>query len=644
MVDNNMSLKPIPINQGNLQHQQGAAISDVMDAIVELVTNSDDSYRRMGKAEGGRIVVHISREKGGVLRELAVVDSAQGMTQEKLKAALTKFEDSSDRAQFPGIRGAFGRGLKDTIFAIGQGRIITRSRITKKLLETRLVWDDGVPQFDDNFAPRPATRLEDNQHWFGTIVTVKPDKGHPSDIRVPEPRTIAQRLPRHYALRDIVRRHDVRLSWKRVAPLKGRTTESKAPARISPVVLPGKCVLEDRLQLPTFKDVIVTVYESEEPLEGTSGDPWCLFGFTVTSEGVPLDHRVFLDSRAAAPYFWGTIEIPEIGYRLSHGEGASRYSLLSDDRSGLPWNRRPCREELTPAIRKILAPLFEEKEKKLREGAGEDIEALPDERKWLDFLNSRMYAWFEQRSPVIREQPPGPPGGGQPGTPPTTSPPTTLSLAPELAYVPPGGERSFSVYVPRGMSGVVSLSVTPPDRAVTVPLRLRITPDMAAQSPSGAFKVTVVAGAQHGQKVLVQATLGNHMAYATIVIGEESHKPPGERPQPKPRGMAFTGIELDPQPNPDWRVRYDLETGKIIIYARYPTVGEVMGRGRRWLASRESRILLAELIAEAVCRAAVLRDKDLPQSVELTRAVAEFDKRRAKCIKDIYQFAGAYKA
>jgi len=638
-----MAWRPVPINEPNLHRQQAAAISDVMDAIVELVTNSDDSYRRMGKTEGGRIVIHISREKGGVLRELAVVDWAQGMTREKLMAALKKFEDSSERSQFPGIRGAFGRGLKDTVFAIGQGKIVTRSRASQEPLEARLAWRGGEPRFDDDFAPRP-TKGPENAKWYGTIVMAKPDAAHPSEITVPERRTLVHRIPRHYALRDIVRRHQVFLSWKRVTPGAGKMEQSEKANRLRPIHLPGVSVFEQVLHLPTFGEVVLTVYECENPLEGTAGDPWCLYGFTVTSEGVPLDHRVFLDSRSAAPYFWGTIEIPEIGRRLSYGDGASRYSLLSDDRSGLPWRRKPCREELTPAISKELITRFEEKERQLRESAGDAIEALPEERKWLDFLNSRMYAWFGQRSSVVSDPPAGPFDGDPPRPTAPTSALTTLVLAPQIAYVPPGGRRAFSVYVPKDTEGVVHLEVTPGKRAAAEPASLIIRPEMAPNAPAGEFTVTVAAAAEQGQRILIKASLGSETAFAEIWVGEESSRPRGENPQPSARGTTFTGILFDPEPKPTRRVRYDTDSGKIVIYTRYPTVAEVLGRERRRLASPESRVLLAELIAEAVCRAAVLRDKDLPRSVEFARAVDELDRRRSVCLKEIYEFAKAYKA
>ncbi len=639
-----MPFRPIPTNLGNLQRQQGAAISDVLDAIVELVTNSDDSYRRMGKTEGGRIVIHISRGTGGVLRELAVVDAAQGMTREKLMAALTKFEDSSERSQFHGIRGAFGRGLKDTIFAIGQGRIITRSRATQELLETRLAWKNGEPQFDDDFSPSSTSELRGNTQWFGTVVTAKPDVGHPNEISVPEPRTIAQRLPRHYALRDIVRRHRVMLSWKRVSTRSGMTEQSGEPNQLALIELPGECVLEEVLHMPTFGEVFLKVYECDAPLEGAAGDPWCLYGFTITSDGVPIDHRVFLDSRSAAPYFWGTIEIPEIARRLSFGEGPSQYSLLSDDRSGLPWNRKPCREELSPAIKRVLAPLFEQKERKLRDSAGDTVEPIPFERKWLNFLNSGMLTWFGQRSPMIAESPAGPFDRPDAGPGKSTSIPTTFFLAPQVVYVPPGGKRSLGIYVPRGMQGTVRIKVTPGDRAVADPAAVAIMPDVAPYSPAGQFTVTVAPNAEYGQRILIQAVLGSETAFAEIFVHEEASKPAGKDPPRPSRGATFTGIEFDPQQKPAWRVRYDLETGKIVIYTGYPTVSEILGSGKRWLASPQSRILLAELIAEAVCRAAVLRDKDLPRVVEFARAVEEFDRRRSICLKDIYEFARAYQA
>ena len=110
--------------------QAKGTISNLYDAIVELVTNSDDSYASIeqeGKSTSGKIEISIKKLKGRKLKELLVKDEASGMTPEKLEKVIRYGKKTSDFYEGKSVRGFFGRGLKESIIALGDGEILTVS-------------------------------------------------------------------------------------------------------------------------------------------------------------------------------------------------------------------------------------------------------------------------------------------------------------------------------------------------------------------------------------------------------------------------------------------------------------------------------------------------------------------------------------
>ena len=116
----------IPISQRAITQQSQGTIKSLLDALVELVTNSDDSYRRLeedGVIRSGDINVYVHRERGGRISEVVVTDQAEGMTLERIHTILEFAADTSGFISGRRLRGLFGKGLKEAIFALGSGRI-----------------------------------------------------------------------------------------------------------------------------------------------------------------------------------------------------------------------------------------------------------------------------------------------------------------------------------------------------------------------------------------------------------------------------------------------------------------------------------------------------------------------------------------
>ena len=101
--------------------------ASVEKALVELITNSDDSYARLEKT-GTRVAgtIHVGYERHHTGAVLMVTDRAEGMSFEAASRILTYGGAHSPLSRGEGNgRGYFGRGLKQAIFGLGHGWIET---------------------------------------------------------------------------------------------------------------------------------------------------------------------------------------------------------------------------------------------------------------------------------------------------------------------------------------------------------------------------------------------------------------------------------------------------------------------------------------------------------------------------------------
>lgn len=133
----------LPIDSKIAVEMSLSTIRYLYDAIVELVTNSDDSYKRLEKddiADKKEIKIFVRRFKGGKCEKLEVIDFAQGMDKEKLKEASVFAGETSGFREGQSVRGLFGRGLKESIIALGKGEIYS---IKDNILSVAEVWKDN---------------------------------------------------------------------------------------------------------------------------------------------------------------------------------------------------------------------------------------------------------------------------------------------------------------------------------------------------------------------------------------------------------------------------------------------------------------------------------------------------------------------
>ena len=178
------------------QDAQEAMAGDIVRALIELVTNSDDAYASMA-ASTGKITIAIDRSRG---REwtAAVRDRASGMTASEMVDRITRlggrtsgFETGASR------RGHLGRGAKD-VAAFGEAvfESIKAGRYGRLRLRS-----DGNYEVE---ADRKATEEDRSSlgipRGSGTAVTIRVAPG----VKCPLHQTLKNKLSSHYQLRDIL--------------------------------------------------------------------------------------------------------------------------------------------------------------------------------------------------------------------------------------------------------------------------------------------------------------------------------------------------------------------------------------------------------------------------------------------------------
>jgi len=198
-------VRQIEVDRRNIKMQAAQAIRGVLDALVELITNSDDAYAQIGNKKG-KIIIEVARERGKRAGVITVKDRAGGMTLDEMESKIIKYGGFYAGKH---ARGYMGRGAKD-IVALGYATFES----IKDECFNRIELDS---EFEANIKKSVRPNKEDykilglRQGKGGMTVTLEVDKRH----KLPQHDTLVRELQSHYALRDILQHREVRLIHKR---------------------------------------------------------------------------------------------------------------------------------------------------------------------------------------------------------------------------------------------------------------------------------------------------------------------------------------------------------------------------------------------------------------------------------------------
>ena len=566
-----------------LQQADQAIRKDVLRALVEIITNSNDSYSRLehsGWSVGGEIIIEVMRKHKN--SRIVVRDYAEGMTDVRMdKVVGTYGEATSGLKEDKHVRGMWGRGLKDSIFGLGHGYV--RSIKGGNLYSCSLLVKKGIPTFelDEPVRANAATREEyDISEGNGTILEIIVSR---NDIKMPQFDNLRNYLQRHFELRPIMSNPRRKIILRDYAPngtLRGEYELSyKAPK--------GEKVLGERFKVPGFPaNVRLDVFRSAIQLSTRSeeGD-YADGGLLVVSKATVVSLTMLkFENDPYAGYFYGSIQCDYLHDLLKNDE-----PVLTATRDGINWTH-PFAKALKLAVESRLDPIIS----KEREHAMHD-EMTKLDKKLRQKINHALHELNSIAVTELREQKDGDAKKK------IELPETGMGFFPERIFVQTGQIATLILRVAQSENGkagsTVSIISNSPEVIVITPQAV-LKPNK--NDPTILETRVKVEGRQVGGEGTVTAYLGKNRAQAVIQV--HSKKETMAAPPTRGSNALFTDIRFDDRTDPRQRVYFDRINSSIVIATAAPSVKIYLDSNDRLDTTAEGQVLLAELITEAVCR------------------------------------------
>ncbi len=587
--------KDLPINSRIVEQMSKATIKNLIDGIVELVTNSDDSYRRLeekGQNVSGIIEIHVVRQRGGICKQLIVTDFAEGMSREELEEAIVFAGETKLGAS---IRGLFGRGLKETIIALGEGEIKTiKDGICSK---TKLWLDQKIhkPQYDDEKLLETIYTNEPS----GTSINIKITN---EKIKITTYTNFKDQLMKHFALRDInssLNRkiklifEDLPRNLKNIVELKFERPK-------------GKLILEEIKYLPIYNDKVkITIYESPVQLDSPRNNPCGLAGILIKTGGCILDNQLFrFDADSAGFYFYGEAICYGLEKRLREGEK----EILDPNRNGIEL-RHEYSKILAKVIERELEPLIFEKRKLIESTPKKEIKSSTKSmlEKLCNLLNELAQQELDDLPDYIFE--------------PESVDIDQLIIKPEYANIPLDIPRTFTIYAPTEIiKRERKQAIIKSDNYNIRPLSSIVKLEQHKKYPERLWcRYFKVVGISEGAEGTIFVELGNEKAFSKVKVAPFKEKKRGKISGSK-KGF-ISNIVPDPLNDPPQRVVY--QDGIIKVYTKFPSISKFIESNFDKIETAEGRLLLSELVGEAFCKELAI--KGIENGKYLKVAGAEID-------------------
>ncbi|NCA89378.1 MAG: ATP-binding protein [Gammaproteobacteria bacterium] len=611
-----MAIKEIPVDQRiiDVDSRRFAAIDK---ALVELITNSDDSYARLektGQQPSGRILIAYERHQGGAL--LVVTDQAEGMSFTHGCAVLAYGGAHSPLARGErGGRGYFGRGLKQALYGLGHGWIETIHRGQFSRIELFRA-ENGGYLYDDRGGDRPATAgdrerlgIADN----GTRVTIVVENQR---VKISQYTSLVHAVRNNIYLRDVLARRHVDLAHLR----HGRAIERSGEVRYEEpraTVLLGPDLAGHFVHAKETYPFTLTLKRALDRELETLGDER-MNGLLVVSGTAVLDCQFFdFEKQVGTEYLFGSVRCPALIEKLSQG-----LAIISDEREGL--NRKDAFvAAFTHAVSRLIAPCVLAEREKLKHLARATVSGRTGEM--IDHLLERMNRAALQDLGIVL-----PPMGADAID--AGNHPAALRFSTPFYYRKPGHPFHVALLVDPGQ--------LPADGELrfdcVLPASLRIEPEpvampLSATNAERRIEWTLV-GDFAGDRGEITVRAGDYWAWCEILIADQAsghgHAAWAHPTHPAKTGAArdhgiamFSGYAFRQLADSSARAIYSPEERKIIINAGAPTVQlYVDGHGH----FRDSaRLLLAELFMD------VIADVLARETLEKSGRIGDMDVLRA---------------
>lgn len=488
------------------QDAMEAMKGDIVRALIETITNSDDAYAD----KNGKIRVEIEHRRGGPW-SVVTRDRASGMSAKKMREAFANLGGRTSGFELgERVRGNLGRGAKDlAAFGTVTFESICDDKYSKLILDRT---GEYVLDPQDKKADAEIREALGISRGNGTVVTIDVAP----NVTRPQYAKLARRLSMHYQLRDILSdpRRDVMLV--NADDDKGVTLRYNYPSL--PVVYQGELTVQGYPEA----SAAVTIYRNEERYDDPASDETRPAGLLVKGRRAIYENTLFrYESNPAAGWFSGRIECPyidqlaaEYDKRLEAHERQNELNpqpIITRRRDGLQ-SAHPFYRALAAAVEGPLGDLVREEEKKAKESSGHESSRM---RRTLDSLGRDLARLIDEDLRELEEE--GLVGVGEPGS---SVPP--IRIIPEQVVVYMGEEKTLSVQV-RADLGATEVEVeVDPEGVIGL-----VSGTRAALSPHKRKPTELLVGQiriqplVEGRETLLSVKCGSHSAVALVEVRQE---------------------------------------------------------------------------------------------------------------------------
>jgi hypothetical protein len=378
-----------------LQFEKGVGRS-IAKIITELVTNADDSYKRMTPEEVstnknyGDIRIVANRRK----KKFLVIDQAQGISKEEMKEKFVPYgEESGDRKAGWRTRSLFGKGLRDVLFTQKYGVVKSiknnQSSIAEFYYGSTRGSKDKRPIIDIDDHP-PKVNRDIRLSWGidenGTCVEFRLRE----DLNFPRRETILEKLRRFYMLR-MINSNPNRRVFLQYIDSNGEETIDQIKFSFPSGELIEKRSLDVSFDNRVFPTEIEIWRAENDLLQGTAGYEDREGGLLLIDEDDNvMDLTLFrYDNDPSASRLFGTVRIKGAGeYIRMKLNSDPPEEILTEDREGLV-RRHGFYRKISEVVETILKPIIEDEERRRRlQSGGFSSETLARYNQAIDSLNA----------------------------------------------------------------------------------------------------------------------------------------------------------------------------------------------------------------------------------------------------------------
>jgi hypothetical protein len=584
-----MTVSSLPVDQRVIDIDS-RRFSSIEKALVELVTNSDDSYSRLeskGMAEDGKTLITYERHQNGAI--LTVTDHAEGMWFERIKSVLSYGGAHSLLAQgHTGGRGYFGRGLKQAVYGLGHGWIesiysgmyarvdLFRGESGEYLYDD---WDKGREVKETDYR-----RLDIPAGSNGTRITIVVENPL---TNIPYYSSLLKTISNNFYIRDILNRRSVEIS--NINP-----SAKMEPSMVIRYEEPESQILLGPNDLVTF-GYEGENYEFEITLKKALNRELVLRGnertngLIVVSGTAVLDCQFFqYENQLGTEYLYGSVSCPSLSEMLAKG-----LPIISDERDGLNM-KDPFVIAFSDSVSKMISSFV--KNEQLRLSHFDHASTSKRTTEMIQKVLMKMNEIANDQLGIYIQ--PGPGIGFE-------AEKEVLRFSTPFYYRKVSHPFRVTVYVDKSQlsaKDILAFEYDLPDSMDAVP---DIESMVVSDLPEDGRIQWEVTGSEIGDKGKIKVSCGAYNATSEIVIAEDAsgkgYGHPGVKAKRGNGGNSvslFRGYDLRNLNNEMVRAEYSPEERLILINTEAPTVRlYVSGQGH---FKDGARLLLAELLLDVI--------------------------------------------